>query len=271
MKTKSLLKWVFFVGLVTLLLMVTAFASAETITVRLDFSRFDQALLQTPLTGKNYYDFEAVDTDTSIMHFQEFILKEKFPELCDYGKSAETVLAYTDANGLLYDGVEDVVGLIADRINQNTVVLYIWEGMRYLQWVQGGKPILETDTFVYNLLPENVHPDAPITEQPPQNEPIFEGVVGTDMVLNEVYLNRETIFFSIRKGDLPILFIQSIGNASSGEGLRLTLSVQQKESGLRLHYNREALEKLETLSFSEICLIIGEQEEIFTIEQLKGN
>jgi hypothetical protein len=266
MHTKSS-KWILFAGLALLLLTIAALANAETVTVRLDFSRFNQAELQTPLTGKNYYDFELVDADTSIMRFQEFILKDKFPELRNYGTSAETVLAYTDANGLLYDGVEDVVGLIADRANQNTVILYLWEGMRYLQWMQGGRPVLETDSFVYNLLPENVHPDAP-TADPEQNDLPFGNVIGTDMVLNQVYLDRETVYLSVRKGDLPILFTQSIENAPSGNGLRLTLTVQQKERGLRLHYNREALEKLKALSFSEVRLVIEEQEQIFEIEKL---
>lgn len=272
-KTKSLLQRLLCAGLSVLLsaaLMAAASsAAAETLTVRLDFSRFNQAILQTPLTGKNYYDFQAVDADTSIMHFQEFILKEKFPEFRGYGTSPETVLAYTDADGLLYDGVRDVVGRIADRPDVTTVVLYIWEGMRYLQWKQGGRAVLDSDAFSYSFLPGNVHPDA-ATAPPPQNDVPFGGLIGTDMVLNEVYLNRETVFFSVRKGDMSMLFTQSIEN-SPGAGLRLVLTVLQQESGLRLHYNQKALDRLRELGFREVCLVIGDQEQVYSLEQLQGN
>jgi len=271
MKTKGLMifiKWALCAGL-SLFPLVAAASAAETVTVRLDFSRFNQAVLETPLTGRNYYDFELVDAHASIMHFQEFILKEKFPELRGYGTSAETVLAYTDANGLLYDGVESAVGRIADRADPNTVILYLWEGMRYLQWQQGGRAVQDSDVFVYKLLTENVHPDAPVSE-PIQNDVLFGDIINTDMIVNEVYLNRESIFLSVRKGDLPTLFTQSIENVPSGGGLRLTLTAYQPESGLRLHYNRQALDKLSELSIQEICLADGEQETVYTMEQLRA-
>lgn len=256
------------------LLLLTALpthAESETVTVRLDFSRFNRAVLTTPLSGRDYHDFEQVDADTTIMIFQEFILKEAFPELSEYGKSAEKVLAYTDRNGLLYDGVHDTVGSIADRLpeDEGVVMLYLWEGMHYLQWSQGGKPIQDSDAFVYNFLEESVHPPTASGESGADTDVLFSGVVGTDMVLNQVFINRESIFFSVRKGDIPMLFTQAIGDAPTG-GLRLTLSVLESASGLRLHYNQEALQELEALSFTEVVLVIGDKEQVFTMDTLKG-
>lgn len=247
-----------------------AYAEAETVTVRLDFTRFNQSFLQTPLTGNNYYDFENVDVQTSIMHFQEFILKEAFPELSEFGKSAEKVLAYTDQNGLLYDGVTDTVSTITDRVDEHTVTLYLWEGMYYLQWRQGGKPILASDAFVFNFLEENVHQTETIEDTFVMEDVSFAGVTGTDMVLNQVFLNRESVFFSIRKGDNAMLFTQAISDAPTGIGLRLTLTVVDKTSGLRLHYNQEALRTLEDLNFSEVCLSIDGKEQVFSMKTLKG-
>lgn len=253
-----------------LLFLFVALAQAETVTVRLDFSRFDQTLLQTPRSGGSYHDFAQVDANTTIMHFQEFILKEAFPELSEFGKSAEKVLAYTDQNGLLYDGVTDTVGSIASRVGESTVVLFIWEGMYYLQWRQGGKPILASDAFVFNFLDESVHPDAVMADAAVTEDVSFAGVIGTDMVLNQVFLNRESVFFSVRKGDNAMLFTQAISDAPSGMGLRLTLTVMEKVSGLRLHYNQEALKFLEDLSFTEVCLHIDGKEQVFSMQTLKG-
>ena len=241
----------------------------ETVTVRLDFSRFNQSVLATSLSGRNYYDFSDVDGYTTIMEFQEFILKETFPELSEYGRSAEKVLAYTDQRGLLYDGVHDVVGSIADRIDNETVILYLWEGMQYMRWTQGGRAVTDTDAFVYTLLEENVHPDAATAVPFAEDAVVYKDVIGTDMLLNQVYLNKQSVFFSIHKGDIPLLFTQTIGDAASGVGLRLTLTTMDAETGLRLHYNEEALTALERLTFTEVCLVVGDKEQVYTMDALR--
>jgi len=248
-----------------------ASATAETLTVRLDFSRFNQAALQTPLTGKNYFDFEHVDADTTFIDFQERVLKAHFPELRVYGVSPETVLAFTDANGLLYDGF-GVVGLVAQRPDPATVVFYIWEGMRYLQWQMGGREVPELDVLVYGATPD-ARPGAN-TAPPSLSDAFFDDarfgdVIGTNMVLNEVILNRESVFISVRKGDLSTLFTQSIENAAEGFGLRLVLTALQPENGLRLHYNQKALETLRELDFYEVCLVVGDLVQVSTVEQLQ--
>jgi len=233
----------------------------------LDFSRFNQAVLQTPLTGGYYYDFEFVDAGMSFLNFQEDVLKNAFPELGEYGTSPETVLAYTDANGLLYDGFQDVIGSVAQRPDPSTVVFYIWEGMRYLQWVHGGRAVPELNVIVLDATPGSVRPDT-FTSPPTQNSARTDGVIGTDMVLNEVFLNGESVYMSVRKGDLPLLFTQSVDKAPQGEGLRLMLSALQQEVGLRLHYNKKALETLQSLAFVEVCLAVGDQEQAYAMEAL---
>lgn len=132
-----------------LLTLLASMASAETVTVRVDFSNFDEALLQTPTSGEGYHEFE-VEKGVSFLAFQEDSLKKEFPELSEFGKSPETAFAFTNSLGALFDGAYQIIGDISEEAEGNPVV-YLWLGMDYM------KALAETEDpeyYVYVLLDE---------------------------------------------------------------------------------------------------------------------
>lgn len=237
-------------------------ALAEAVTVRLMFTYFNSGIITTETTTKEYQEFENVDSSASIMYLQEYYLKQKFPELTAYGTSPDNVLAYTDVDGNLYDGVENTIGQLVNP-EKGFAELYIWVGSTYL-YLHSSAGANDDGSFVYDFLGHDAYQRI-LPEH--QGEPSVEGIIATTQPLTQVFLNSRSVEMRVKSGDFYIPFTESVEMLD--DLIRLTLTTTAPTEDAKLDFTEIALFYLNSVSIEEICLVNGDDEQVFTMGELR--
>ncbi|MCL1796140.1 MAG: hypothetical protein FWG37_04530 [Clostridia bacterium] len=247
-------------GLLALGALVPA-ALAETATVRVMLPYFSANVIESETTGELYQDFEDVDVTASIYYFQEFHLKQKFPELTVYGTSQDNALAYTDVDGNMYDGVYNTIGQLVNP-EVDRAEIYIWMASTYLQFLFGDDG--DNDSIVYDFLSEDAYE---MLMPAHQNVPSVEGIIATVTPITQVFLNTRSVEMRVR-GDVEYGYFTEAVTRESDDGIRLTLTLSEPAESPALTYSEVALFYLDSLGITEICLVNGGSEQIFLVDTL---
>lgn len=238
-------------------------AGAEGVKVRLYFTYFDGAAITTETTAPEYHDFENVDPNASIYNFQEYYLKQQFPELTSYGTSQETVLAYTDTAWGLYDGIYTTISQLVNP-NIEMAELCLWLGTTYMHVSNSMIGDESAEAVFYDfldessyglLLPENM------------TKPSVDGIIATVAPLTQVFLNGRSVALRV-KGDSGFLMFTEAVTQEDADTIRLTLKAEEADKNVSLVYTESALQYLSTINIAEICLIVGDKTEITPLDAL---
>ena len=236
-------------------------AVAETATVRVMLPYFGANIIETETTGGLYQDFEDVDVTASIYYFQEFYLKQKFPELTMYGTSQDNALAYTDEDGHMYDGIYSTIGeLVNPEVGRAEI--YIWLASTYLQFLFGDNG--GNNSIVYDFLGEDAYERLMPAHQ---NVPSVEGIIATSTPITQVFLNTRSVEMRVR-GDVDYDYFIETVTKEGEDNIRLTLTLLEPAEAPALTYSEVALFYLDSLGITEICLVNGGSEQVFLLDTL---
>lgn len=252
--------------LITLCLLAVCFSSvhAEPVRVRLWLTYFSGDVIKSIPDTTQFYDFEGVDSSASIMYFQEYSIKQTFPELIDYGTTPSNVLAYADVDGHLYDGVYTTIGEIVNP-EIGYAELYLWLGSTYMHFFSGPQDAEDaSEAVVYDFLDSDSYKAIM-----PENQDIAseEGIIATVAPLNQVFLNSRSIEVQVEDGGQIVAFTEAISTLADGR-IRLTLKPVAPGTEPAVLYAESALAYLEALGIAEICLVHEGTEVLYDVTAL---